>query len=124
MAYDLKLADRIREAIYDLSPQILPGCTVEEKKMMGGLTFMVNDKMCVGIFKDDMMVRIDPQIYEEVLERPGCREMDFTNRPMIGFVYVSNEGMKTKKDFFYWISLALEYNKKAKPSKKRQKKSK
>ena len=65
--------------------------------MMGGLIFMVNDKMCVGVFKDDMMVRIDPEIYEAALERKGCREMDFTKRPMIGFVYVSDEGMKTKK---------------------------
>ncbi len=123
MAYDLKLADRIREAIYELSPQILPGCIVEEKKMMGGLTFMVNDKMCVGVFKDDMMVRIDPEIYEASLERKGCREMDFAKRPMIGFVYVSDEGMKTKKDLSYWIMLALEYNKKVKPSIKRKKKS-
>lgn len=88
---------------------------------MGGLTFMVNNKMCVGVVKDEMMARIDPEIYEEVLEKNGCREMDFTNRPMKGFVFVSNEGMKTKKDLNYWVTLALEYNKKVKPSKKRKK---
>ena len=123
MAYNLKLADRIREELASSSEKILPGCKIEEKQMMGGLTFMVNDKMCVGVFKDDMMLRIDPEIYEAALERKGCREMDFTKRPMIGFVYVSDEGMKTKKDLNYWINLALEYNKKVKPSKKRKKRS-
>ena len=121
MAYDLKLADRIREAVNSLSFQILPDCTVEEKQMMGGLTFMVNDKMCIGVVKDEMMARIDPDIYEAALEKTGCREMDFAKRPMKGFVFVNNNGMKTKQDLSYWISLALEYNKKAKPSKKRKK---
>ena len=122
MAYDLNLANRIRTAIYESSVKTIPGCAIEEKQMMGGLTFMVNDKMCVGIFKDEMMVRIDPDVYEKALERKGCREMDFTKRPMKGFVFVGNEGMKTKKDLNYWITIALEYNKKVKPSKKRKSK--
>lgn len=121
MAYDLNLADRIRESIIEVSKTVLPGCIVEEKQMMGGLTFMVNDKMCVGIFKDDLMARIDPEIYDKALEKKGSREMDFTNRPMKGFVFVSPEGVKTKKDLNYWVSLCLEFNKKAKPSKKRKK---
>lgn len=110
MAYDEILANRVREILSPLRK-------VEEKKMMGGLTFMVNDKMCVGILKDNLMVRIDPDIYEKVLERTGCREMDFTGRPMRGFVFVDPEGTKTKKDLNYWLGLALEYNKKARPSK-------
>jgi TfoX/Sxy family transcriptional regulator of competence genes len=110
MAYDEILANRVREILSPLRK-------VEEKKMMGGLTFMVNDKMCVGILKDNLMVRIDPDIYEKVLEREDCREMDFTGRPMRGFVFVDPKGTKTKKDLNYWLGLALEYNKKARPSK-------
>ena len=113
MAYDENLANRIRE--------LLPTQRkVEEKKMMGGLTFMVNNKMCVGILNDDLMVRIDPQVYESVLEKRGCREMDFTGRPMRGFVFVGPEGTRIKKDLDYWIKLALAYNSKAKSSKKKK----
>ena len=112
MAYNDKLANRVREALASKRK-------VDEKKMMGGLTFMVNDKMCIGILQDDLMLRIDPSIYEIVLEKRGCREMNFTGRPMKGFVFVSEDGYKTKKDFEYWVNLALDYNKKAKPSRKK-----
>ena len=114
MAYNDKLANRVRKALVGKRK-------VEEKKMMGGLTFMVNDKMCIGVFHDDLMLRIDPGIYEIVLKKQGCREMKFTGRPMKGFVFVSEEGFKSKKDFDYWINLALDYNKKAKPSRKSKK---
>jgi TfoX/Sxy family transcriptional regulator of competence genes len=112
MAYDERLAERIREELAGVRK-------VEEKKMMGGLTFMVNGKMCVGILKEDLMVRIDPLIYEHALLQAGCREMDFTGRPMKGFVFVSPEGTRGKKSLSYWVSLALDYNKKAKPSRKK-----
>jgi TfoX/Sxy family transcriptional regulator of competence genes len=113
MAYNEKLADRMREALQTLSK-------VEEKKMMGGLTFMVNDKMCIGIIKDEMMCRIDPDFHEKSIEIPGCRTMDFTNRPMKGYVLVNEEAMKTKKQFDFWIQLSLAYNSKAKSSKKKK----
>ena len=113
MAYNEKLADRIRERFAELP-------NVEEKKMMGGLTFMYNGKMCVGIIKDDLMCRIDPEFHEEAVEKRGCRTMDFTNRPMIGYVLIDETGMKSKKDFDYWINLSLEFNKKAKASKKKK----
>src|SRR3954467_13382048 len=100
MAYDEKLNDRIREAIAEL-----PG--VEEKHMFGGTCFMVNGKMCIGVVKDEMMCRIGPDVYEQALEKPGCREMVFTGRPMKGYVYVSDDGIKTKKEFKYWIDLCL-----------------
>lgn len=114
MAYNEKLADRIGEALSSVPK-------VEEKKMFGGICYLVNGKMCVGIVDDEMMCRIGPDAYEAALERKGCREMDFTGKPMIGYVYVSEEGMKTKKDFDYWLRLALEFNKKAKASKKKKK---
>lgn len=81
---------------------------------------MVNGKMCVGILKDDLMARIDPAIHDEALQKKGCREMDFTGRPMKGFVFVGPEGTKGSLD--YWVNLALDFNNRAKPSKKRKKK--
>lgn len=114
MAYSGKLADRIREKLAHL-PQ------VEEKKMMGGLVFMVNDKMCVGVMKDEMMCRIDPELHASCVEKPGCRTMDFTNRPMIGYVLISDDGMKTEKELDYWIGLCLDFNPLAKSSKKGKK---
>ena len=94
---------------------------VEEKYMFGGVCFMVNDKMCVGVVKDEMMCRINPTLEDEVLEKNGCRPMDFSGKSMKGFVYVSEDGMKKKKDFEYWIGLCLEYNTIAKASKKKKK---
>jgi TfoX/Sxy family transcriptional regulator of competence genes len=113
MAYDEKLANRIRERFEDLPD-------VEEKKMMGGLTFMYNGKMCVGVMKDELMCRIDPELHDTLVEKTGCRTMDFTNRPMIGYVLIDETGMKSKKDFDYWIDLALDFNKRAKASKKKK----
>lgn len=110
MAYNEDLANRIREALAD-HPQVI------EKQMMGGLVYMVNGKMCVGIIKDDMMCRIDPALEPTVLEKPGCRQMDFTGRPMKGYVLVDDTGMKTNKDFNYWIGLCLDFNPHAKASK-------
>ena len=112
MAYNEQLAERIRVAL-SLSRR-----KVEEKKMMGGLTFMVNGKMCVGIIKDELMVRLDPVMHEEALERKGCHEMDMMKRKIRGFVVVRPEGLKQQKDFDYWIKTALDFNKQAKASKK------
>ncbi|MBK8874293.1 MAG: TfoX/Sxy family protein [Bacteroidetes bacterium] len=114
MAYDETLAERIRKKLGHLP-------NVEEKKMMGGLTFMYNDKMCVGVYKDQLMCRIDPAQHEQAITRLGCKTMDFTTRPMIGFVLIDESGMKSPKDFDYWIGIALDYNKKAKSSKKKPK---
>ena len=113
MAYSQILANRIREQLQEMEG-------VKEKEMMGGLCFMLNDKMCVGIIKDEMMCRIDPQTYEDALEKNGCREMDFTGRPMKGWVMVDESGMKTPDEMNYWISLSVAYNKHAKSSKKKK----
>ena len=114
MAYDEQLANRIRE--YFSSHK-----NVEEKKMFGGLAFMVNDKMCVGVMKDEMMVRFDPEMYEKALRRKGAKAMEFSHKPMKGFLFVEPSGIDTKKDLLYWIELALSYNPKAKASKKKKK---
>ena len=113
MAYNKALSDRIRERLAELP-------LIEEKEMMGGLTFMVNDKMCVGVIKDEMMCRIDPEIHESVIEMRGCRTMDFTKRPMKGYILIDDSGMRTPKEFDYWINLALEFNSRAKSSKKKK----
>ena len=114
MAYNEELANRVRKAFNHL-----PG--VEEKKMMGGLTFMVNGKMCVGILRDDLMARIDPEVYETALQKTGCREMNFTGRPMKGFVFINPEGTNTKQDLEYWVNLALDFNSRAKAAKSHKK---
>jgi TfoX/Sxy family transcriptional regulator of competence genes len=112
MAYDIHLADRIN--------QILKSKNVpfNEKKMMGGLTFMVEEKMCVGIIKENLMIRVDPEIQDLLLKELGCRVMDFTKRPMKGFLYVEPIGVDMDSDLEKWIQLALDYNPKAKKSKK------
>jgi len=115
MAYDEKLSDRIREALADVP-------LVEEKLMFGGVCYMVDGKMCVGVVKDEMMCRVGTAVYEEALEKRGCREMDFAGKPMEGYVYVSSEGMQTKTEFDHWIGLCLAFNKEAKASKKKRSK--
>jgi TfoX/Sxy family transcriptional regulator of competence genes len=114
MAYNESLANRIRGRLADI-----PG--IEEKTMMGGLVFMVNDKMCIGIIKDEMMCRIDRSFHETAIEMKGCRTMDFTKRPMVGYVLIDETGMKTNAEFDYWINLCLDFNKYAKASKKKKK---
>lgn len=114
MAYNEKLADMTRELIAQTQKNVV------EKAMFGGLCFMVNDKMCVGVEKERLMVRLDPAKYEEAMEKEGCMPMDFTGRIMKGFVFVEADALKTKKKLEYWVKLALEYNKVAKASKKKK----
>ncbi len=118
MAYNEKLADRTREIIS------LTHKKVEEKRMFGGLCFMVNDKMCVGVEKERLMIRLDPAKYDEVIEKEGCKPMDFTGRVMKGYVFVDIAALNTNKKLGYWINFALEYNKVAKASKKKAVKKK
>ncbi len=112
MAYSEALAERMRTYLFSRTD-------VEEKKMMGGLVFMIDGKMCVGIIKDELMCRIDPARHEESIDREGCRTMDFTHKPMLGYVLVDEGGMGKKRDFAMWMELALAFNKFAKASKKR-----
>lgn len=114
MAYNEFLADRIRHFLSDKKVM------VEEKKMMGGLCFMVNDKMCAGVVGEKLMARIDPDLFQLALNRTGCHEMDFTGRPMKGFVFVDPEGTDMDEDLEYWIQLCLDFNPKAKSSKKKK----
>jgi TfoX/Sxy family transcriptional regulator of competence genes len=113
MAYNEQLSDRIREALAE-QPKL------EEKTMFGALCFMVEDKMCMGVKGDDMMCRIDPDLKDEVLEKPGCRPVDMSGKTMKSLVYVDEHGYKKQADFDYWINLCLDYNPRAKSSKKKK----
>jgi TfoX/Sxy family transcriptional regulator of competence genes len=113
MAFNELLNDRIREILAEVP-------NVEEKLMFGGVCYMVNDKMCIGIVKDEVMCRIGPDNYEMALEKRGCREMTFSGRPMAGYVFVSEEEIRSKDDLNYWIDLCLEFNIHAKSSKKKK----
>ncbi len=113
MAYNEKLTARIREALAHLPK-------VEEKRMFRGVTFMVNNKMCITAGDNKIMCRIDPAIHEEVIKRKGCETVKMRGREYKGYVYVSEEGIKTKMDLDYWINLALDFNKLAKSSKKKK----
>ena len=115
MAFNEQLANRVREIISRTHENI------EEKKMFGGLCFMVNDKMCVGVEMDRLMVRFDPAKTDELMEKEGITPMNFTSRVMKGYAFVSIEALKTKKKLECWIRLALEYNSVAKASKKKKK---
>jgi TfoX/Sxy family transcriptional regulator of competence genes len=111
MPYNESLAQRVREALAGTRK-------VQEKKMMGGLTFMVDNKMALGILRDDLMVRFDPAAHDDALRRTGSREMDFPGRPMRGFIFVGPDGTRLKRDLDHWVEMALAYNKIAKASKK------
>ena len=113
MAYDEFLTERIRRAFRDQQADF------EEKKMMGGVCFLVNGKMAAGVVKNKMMDRIDPDFQEQALSRKGATDMDFTHRPMKGFVFIEPEGTDLDTDLDYWVKLCLEYNPKAKASKKK-----
>lgn len=114
MAYNEGLTTRVRGALAHLRK-------VEEKKMFRGVAFMVNGKMCISAGDNRIMCRIDPSVHESVLTRSGCSPVIMKGREYKGFVYVDEEAIKSKRDFDYWIGLALEFNKRAKASSKNRK---
>lgn len=98
MAYDEKLAERLRTSLADHKD-------VVEKKMFGGLAFMLSGNMCCGVTDDSLMARVGPDRYREALSRPQVREMDFTGKPLKGFVYVSRQGISSDKALREWVDL-------------------
>jgi len=116
MPYDEYLAERISNSLKRRS------IVFEEKKMMGGLCYMVDEKMCLGVVKDHMMVRLNPEEYEGFLAETGARPMDFTGRPMKGYLFIDPEGLDLDDDLEKWIQRCLDFNPLAKASKKRKSK--
>jgi hypothetical protein len=112
MAYDTKLGDRIRQYLLEFIK-----LKVEEKKMFRGLTFMVNDKMCISVSGENLMCRFDPGLHEEVAEKTGFQPMIMRGKEYKGYCYVQPIGFQKEKDFKYWLKICLEFNKKAKSSK-------
>jgi len=113
MNYNEELTVRVRTALAHIAG-------VEEKKMFGGICFMVNRKMCITVGHERLMCRIDPTVHKKILKRKGCRTVVMKGREYKGYVHVDKEGIT--KDFDFWIRLALEFNKKAKASPKSRKK--
>ena len=117
MAYNEQLVDQVRQVLLKKEADFY------EKKMFGGLCFMVDDKMCIGITNtDEIMARIGPDKYEDALAKPGCKEMMFTGRAMKGYVFLEPDVIDMDKDLPYWVQLCLDFNPLAKASKKRTKK--
>ena len=109
MAYSEYQADRIRQRLSQVN-------LTEEKKMMGGLIFMVNHKMCIGLDidkktgQDRLMVRVGKAKHDELIFKKGSREMDFTGRVMRGFLFIEPEGFDSEEDLKFWIEKALFFN--------------
>lgn len=122
MAYDEYLADSIRQQLKEKHK------IFEEIKMMGGLCFKVDNKMLCGIHIDKnygdslLMARVGEDVYLNALEKPECLPMDFTGRPMRGYIFVTPDGFDTDKALSYWIDLCLKFNPLAKASKPKKKK--
>ncbi len=114
MAYDEYLQERIERVLKEKS------VVYEAKKMMGGLCYMVDDKMCFGIINNDLMARVGDTAYADLIVREGARPMDFTKRPMKGYLYVSPEGIDFDDDLAFWVQKCLDFNPEAKSSKKKK----
>lgn len=103
MAYNEQLGQRIAQILMDDAVEF------SEKKMFGGLDFMLNDKMCFGVVKDELMLRVLDSRYDEVLSMHHARPMEFTGRPMTGFVFIENEGFATDGQLKRWLDMGLEF---------------
>src|SRR3954471_24547486 len=102
MAYDPILADRIRTALARKKGK-------EEKKMFGGIGFLLNGNMCVGVWKDSLIVRLGPEQAEEALKQPFVRQFDITGRPMTGWVLVEPKGVEDDDQLKGWIQQAVKF---------------
>jgi TfoX/Sxy family transcriptional regulator of competence genes len=102
MAFDEPLAARIRAWLAGA-----PG--LSERKMFGGIAFMVNGNMCAGVIREDLMARVGAPYYDAALQRPGARLMDFAGRPMKGMVYVGPEAVATEEDLASWLQPCLDF---------------
>lgn len=103
MAFDEAVAARVRGALKGKR-------AVEENRMFGGIAFMVRGHMSIGVRGGDLMVRVGPDAYAEALKQPGAREMDFTGKPLKGYVYVGAKGCGTDAALAAWVERALAFN--------------
>jgi hypothetical protein len=115
MAYDINLVDRVREHLAEI-----PNIEVEEKEMFKVLNFMVNGKTCICVSGENLMLRFDPKLQEEISEKVGYETMLMKGKEYKGYCYINPDGFKDKNDFDFFVNLCLDYNKIAKSSKKRK----
>jgi TfoX/Sxy family transcriptional regulator of competence genes len=102
MAFNELIAERVRNVLAEEHP-------ITEKRMFGGLAFMVDGHMCCGIVGEELVVRVGAEAHQESLSLPHARTMDFTGRPMKGFVYVGPAGYNTKPALRKWIRRGLRF---------------
>ncbi|HEY3257926.1 MAG TPA: TfoX/Sxy family protein [Gemmatimonadaceae bacterium] len=102
MAFDEKLAERIRKRLGKRAG-------VTEKKMFGGIGFLVNGNMCCGVHGDEMIVRLDPEQTNRALSQPNTRLFDLTGRPMKGWILVTRKGLATDAELGKWIAVASKF---------------
>ncbi len=102
MAYDEELAGRVRAALADFQG-------ISERKMFGGLAFLLGGNMCCGVVGEELMVRVGAEGYAAALSEPHAREMDFTGRPLSGFVYVASDGLTSDGDLRAWVERGARY---------------
>lgn len=102
MAFDEALADRVRDAL-------APRADLSERKMFGGIAFMIGGNMAVGVLGDDLMVRLDPADAERALTEPHTRPMDFTGKPMKGMVFVDSAGTAADDDLTSWVDAGADF---------------
>ena len=102
MAYDEILTSRIRKVLAKQT-------AISEKKMFGGLTFMLGGHMCCGVVKDNLVVRVHPEEYEQAIAEPHARLMDFTGRPLRGLIYVGPAGYQTDEGLERWLHRAVRF---------------
>jgi TfoX/Sxy family transcriptional regulator of competence genes len=114
MAHNEELTNRVREALVNVP-------NVEEKRMFRGVTFMVDDKMCMSTGNEELMCRVDPALHETLIEQNGCRTLVMKGRDYRGYIYIHESSLKSNEQLNYWIDLALDYNKIAKATKKKKK---
>jgi TfoX/Sxy family transcriptional regulator of competence genes len=105
MAYNEELAFRIKKILIQENVEFL------EKKMFGGLAFMIKDKMCIGIIKEELMIRVMDEFYENLLEANHVSPMNFTGKKMKGFLFIEAEGVKYDSQLLNWIKYALDFGK-------------
>jgi len=102
MAYNETLAARVRQILSSVMG-------FSERKMFGGLCFLIHGNMCCGVLKNELVLRLDPELARETLGGPHTRPMDFTGRPMKGFVFVEGGGLHTDRQLRAWVSMALSF---------------
>lgn len=114
MPFDNKLAKRVRKILEKIEG-------LSEKKMFGGLCFLINGNMALGLVNEDLMIRVRPDSYEKMLSQPHLRKMDFTGKPLKGFLYIDAKGTESEKDLRKWVLKGIEFARSLPPKKKNNK---